>query len=415
MRNSLKEIEDLAEDKSYLGCHSDSPFMLKGNDMATKKICILGSTGSIGTQALELVNDLGIKVTGLSAQSSVNKMEEQIRRFLPAVVCMKEEKAASELRIRIKDTDTKVLSGEDGLIQLIHECDADTVLTSIVGIAGLKPTVEAIKLQKNIALANKETLVTGGKIVTALVKEYGVKLLPVDSEHSAIFQCLQDKNSAKSLDRIFLTASGGPFYGMRKDQLESVSVSDALNHPNWSMGNKITIDSATLMNKGLELIEAMWLFNLPPDKIEITVHRQSIVHSGVFFSDGALLAQLGVPDMKLPIQYALTYPFRRMPHSEPLTIEKMSTLTFDRPDDDTFKCLKAARIAASMGGLAPTYLNAANEIAVSLFLHNKIRFLDIGEIAMESINNIDNKLDYNLEDIFAADKIARQIVLEKYA
>ena len=383
--------------------------------MATEKLCILGSTGSIGTQTLELVDDLGIKVTALSANSNVDKMEKQIRRFSPSVVCMNDVHAAKDLRDRIKDTDTTVLSGEDGLVHLVHECQADTVLTSIVGIAGLKPTVEAIELHKNIALANKETLVTGGKIVTELVKENNVKLLPVDSEHFAIFQCLQDSNSALSLDRIFLTASGGPFYGLKKEQLEAVTVSDALNHPNWSMGNKITIDSATLMNKGLELIEAMWLFNLPPEKIEISVHRQSIVHSGVYFSDGALLAQLGVPDMKLPIQYALTYPYRRMAHSEPLTIERMSMLTFDRPDYDTFRCLKAAKEAAGMGGLAPTYLNAANEVAVSLFLQNKIKFLEIGDIAVDSINNIDNKLDYTLDDIFAADLIARQNVLSKYA
>lgn len=383
--------------------------------MATEKLCILGSTGSIGTQTLELINDLGIEVTALSANSNVKKMEDQIRRFNPPVVCMKDEYAASDLRDRIRDTGTKVFEGEEGLINLIHESQADTVLTSIVGIAGLKPTVEAIKLHKNIALANKETLVTGGKIVTELVKENNVLLLPVDSEHSAIFQCLQDTNSAKSLDKIFLTASGGPFYGLKREQLQTVTVSDALNHPNWSMGNKITIDSATLMNKGLELIEAMWLFNLPPERIEIAVHRQSIVHSGVYFTDGALLAQLGVPDMKLPIQYALTYPYRRAAHSEPLTIERMSNLTFDRPDYETFKCLKAAKEAASMGGLAPTYLNAANEIAVSLFLQDRIKFLEIGDIAMESIHNIDNKLEYNLDDIFAADLAARQNVLSKYA
>lgn len=398
-----------------MGCPSDSPFILKGNIMATKKLCVLGSTGSIGTQTLELVNDLGIEITALSANSNVKKMEEQVRCFAPPIVCMNDEQAASDLRDRIRDTNTKVLAGDKGLINLVHECQADTVLTSIVGIAGLKPTVEAIKLHKDIALANKETLVTGGKIVTELVKEYKVKLLPVDSEHSAIFQCLQDRESAKSLDRIFLTASGGPFYGLNKEQLEKVTVSDALNHPNWSMGNKITIDSATLMNKGLELIEAMWLFSLPPEKIEIAVHRQSIVHSGVYFTDGALLAQLGVPDMKLPIQYALTYPYRRMAHAEPLTIERMSTLTFDRPDYETFKCLKAAKIAASMGGLAPTYLNAANEVAVSLFLHGKIKFLQIGDIAMESIHNIDNKLDYTLDDIFAADLMTRQYVMSKYA
>ena len=382
--------------------------------MSTKKLCILGSTGSIGTQTLDIVNDLGIEVTGLTANSNVKRMEEQVRRFSPSYVCMREEAAASDLRVRISDRSTKVFSGESGLMEVIHSSDADTVLTSIVGIAGLKPTVEAIKLKKNIALANKETLVTGGSIITKMISEYGVSLLPVDSEHSAIFQCLQDKHSAQSLVGIFLTASGGPFFGMSREELAQVTLSDALKHPNWSMGSKITIDSATLMNKGLELIEAMWLFNLPPDRIEIAVHRQSILHSGVFFSDGALLAQLGVPDMKLPIQYALTYPDRRMPHSEPLTIEKMSCLTFEHPDMETFLCLKAAEIAAQKGGLAPTYLNAANEMAVSLFMEGRIGFLDIGEIAMQSIEDIPECMHYDLEDIFVADQISREKVLKKY-
>ena len=382
--------------------------------MATQKLCILGSTGSIGTQALDLVEDLGIRVNALSANSNVKKMEEQIRRFHPSVVCMTDSSAAADLKQRTSDTGTLILSGENGLIDMLYEGDADTVLTSVVGIAGLKPTLEAIRLHKTIALANKETLVTGGKIVTLLAEQNGVKLLPVDSEHSAIFQCLQDEKSALSLERIFLTASGGPFYGMSKEQLEHVNVSDALNHPNWNMGNKITIDSATLMNKGLELIEAMWLFGLPPEKIEISVHRQSIVHSGVYFSDGALLAQLGVPDMKLPIQYAFTYPFRKKAHSEQLTIEKMSSLTFERPDEETFLCLKAAKKAAAMGGTAPAYLNAANEVAVSLFLDNRIGFLDIGDIAMQSLEGIDNKTDYTIDDIFEADHTARQKVLSKY-
>ena len=382
--------------------------------MATQKLCILGSTGSIGTQALEIVDDLGISITALSANSNTKKMEDQIRRFNPSVVCMTDTDAAADLRQRVSDTGTRVLSGNQGLIDLLDLCDADTVLTSIVGIAGLRPTLEAIRLHKTIALANKETLVTGGKIVTTLAKENDVRLLPVDSEHSAIFQCLQDKNSALSLDRIFLTASGGPFYGKKKEQLKHVDVSDALNHPNWNMGNKITIDSATLMNKGLELIEAMWLFGLPPEKIEISVHRQSIVHSGVYFTDGALLTQLGVPDMKLPIQYAFTYPYRKGAHSDPLTIERMSNLTFERPDEDTFLCLKAAKKAASMGGTAPAYLNAANEVAVSLFLQNRIGFLDIGDIAMESLEDIDNKQDYTVDDIFEADLTARHRVISKY-
>ena len=382
--------------------------------MATDKLCILGSTGSIGTQALDIVEDLGIEITGLTANSNVGKMEQQVRRFHPAYVCMKDENAAHDLKIRIADTNTVVLSGEEGIIDVVSCAESDTVLTSIVGIAGLAPTVQAINLHKNIALANKETLVTGGKIITDLVKKSGVALLPVDSEHSAIFQCLQDKVSAHSLSGIFLTASGGPFFGKTSEELEHVTVHDALKHPNWSMGNKITIDSATMMNKGLELIEAMWLFGLPSDKITIAIHRQSILHSGVFFSDGALLAQLGVPDMKLPIQYALTYPKRLMPHSEPLTIDRMRQLTFDYPDYDTFLCLKAATIAAQRGGLAPTYLNAANEVAVALFMEGKIGFLDIGKIAMESIESIPEIPDFTLNDIFEADKDSRQKVLNIY-
>ncbi len=382
--------------------------------MATERLCILGSTGSIGRQALELVESLGIRVDALSANTNTTLLEAQIRRFKPAYVCMTDPLCAEDLAVRVKDQSTKVLAGIDGMLEMIHLCGSDTVLTSIVGIAGLRPTVEAIKLKKTIALANKETLVTGGKIVTGLVQEYGTRLLPVDSEHSAIFQCLQDQHSARTLSRILLTASGGPFFGKTRKELSSVSVEDALKHPNWSMGSKITIDSATLMNKALELIEAMWLFNLPPDRIDITVHRQSILHSGVYFSDGALLAQLGVPDMKLPIQYALTYPDRADPVSEPLTIEKMHLLTFERPDVETFNCLKAGIMAAELGGLAPTYLNAANEAAVDLFLHRKIRFLDIGEIAMEAVSSAKSKQDYSLEEIFEADRFARNRVYQKY-
>ncbi len=382
--------------------------------MATKRLCILGSTGSIGRQTLELVDSLDISVVALSAYKSVDLIEQQIRRFSPAYACLIDTGAAADLKTRVADTATVVLSGETGILEMIRLSDADTVLTSIVGIAGLRPTVEAIRLGKTIALANKETLVTGGKIVTGLVRQYGTKLLPVDSEHSAIFQCLQDVNSAKRLSKILLTASGGPFFGKTREELEHVTVSDALHHPNWSMGSKITIDSATLMNKALELIEAMWLFNLPPEKIEITIHRQSIFHSGVFFSDGALLAQLGVPDMKLPIQYALTYPDRALPVSDPLTIEKMHLLTFERPDTDTFMCLKAGIQAAKLGGLAPTYLNAANEVAVDLFLKEKIRFLDIGDIAMDALSNVPEKDEYTLQDIFEADRIARERVFQKY-
>lgn len=380
--------------------------------MSVKKLCILGSTGSIGTQALSLVEQLGITVKGLSASGNVRLMEEQIRRFHPDAVCMADSEAAEDLAARISDTDTKVLSGSEGMTELAASCDCDTVLNSVVGIAGLLPTLSAIEAGKDIALANKETLVTGGKLVTEKVCEKGVKLLPVDSEHSAIFQCLQDRYSAAKLSRILLTASGGPFWGMTREQLEKVTVQDALRHPNWSMGKKITVDSATMMNKAFELMEAMWLFGLPPEKIEITVHRQSILHSGVEFEDGALLAQLGVPDMRLPIQYALTYPDRMYCSEERLTIEKMAQLTFERPDMDTFTCLSAGIAAAAKGGLAPTAANAANEIAVQLFLDGRIGFLDIGDLVSDAVAKTPDVRSFTLDDILQCDAENRAKTLE---
>ena len=381
--------------------------------MSVKKLSILGSTGSIGTQALSLVDDLGIEITALSASRNSRLMEEQVRRFRPAVVCMADEDAARDLSVRIADLDTRVLSGERGMVELASGTECDTVLNSVVGIAGLLPTLAAIDAGKDIALANKETLVTGGQIVTAKVREKGVQLLPVDSEHSAIFQCLQDRHSAARLSRILLTASGGPFWGRTRDELASVTIADALNHPNWSMGKKITVDSATMMNKAFELIEAMWLFGMPPEKIEITVHRQSILHSGVEFEDGALIAQLGVPDMRLPIQYALTYPDRRYCSEERLTIEKMSSLTFERPDTDTFTCLAAGISAAEKGGLAPTAANAANEIAVQLFLDGKIGFLEIGDMVSEAVRETEEVSSVSLEDILDCDAEVRAKTLEK--
>ncbi len=381
--------------------------------MSVRKLCILGSTGSIGTQALSLVEGLGIEVTGLTASRNVQIMEDQVRRFRPAVVCMAEPDAARDLAVRISDTDTRVLSGPEGVVETASGSDCDTVLNSIVGIAGLLPTLAAIDAGKDIALANKETLVTGGKIVTEAVKRKGVKLLPVDSEHSAIFQCIQDQNSAKRISRILLTASGGPFWGMTKEQMASVTVADALNHPNWSMGKKITVDSATMMNKAFELMEAMWLFGLPPEKIVITVHRQSILHSGVEFVDGALIAQLGVPDMRLPIQYALTYPDRTFGSEERLTIEKMAHLTFERPDPNTFTCLGAGIRAAEKGGLAPAAANGANEVAVQLFLDGKIGFMEIGDLVSEAVSEASDREDITLGDILECDREIRVRTLER--
>ena len=383
--------------------------------MSVKKLCVLGSTGSIGKQALSLVDRLGIKVTALSAATNVELMEQQIRQFGPAYACMSDDAAAKELEVRVADTDTRVLVGTEGLKEIAAVSDCDTVLNSVVGIAGLVPTLSAIDAGKDIALANKETLVTGGRLVTDRIKEKGVRLLPVDSEHSAIFQCLQDSHSAAGLKRILLTASGGPFWGRKREELRDVTVADTLKHPNWSMGKKITVDSATMMNKAFELIEAMWLFGLDPDKIVITVHRQSILHSGVEFKDGALIAQLGVPDMRLPIQYALTYPERMECSQERLTIEKMAQLTFERPDYETFECLAAGTEAAKKGGLAPTAANASNEIAVQLFLDGKIRFLDIGEMVHEAVSNAVKVKDFTLEELLEYDHEIREKTLEKAA
>ena len=383
------------------------------DDMAVKKLCVLGSTGSIGKQALSLVDRLGIKVTALSAATNVDLLEEQIRQFSPDYACLSDEDAAKDLKIRVSDTSTRVLSGTEGLKDIAAVSDCDTVLNSVVGIAGLVPTLSAIDAGKDIALANKETLVTGGRLVTDRIKEKGVQLLPVDSEHSAIFQCLQDRHSAAGLERILLTASGGPFWGKKKDELRDVTVADTLKHPNWSMGRKITVDSATMMNKAFELIEAMWLFGLDPDNIVITVHRQSILHSGVEFKDGALIAQLGVPDMRLPIQYALTYPDRMECSQERLTIEKMADLTFERPDYDTFECLAAGTEAARIGGLAPTAANACNEIAVQLFLDGRIKFLEIGEMVHEAVENAVKVDDFTLEELLEYDREIRSKSLEK--
>ena len=373
-----------------------------------KKLIILGSTGSIGTQALEVARRDGYKVTALAAGSNIELLESQAREFGVQSVAVFNEQKAKDLKIKLADTDIKVLSGVEGVCE-IAEGDGDIVLNSIVGIAGLRPTLSAIDAGKTIALANKETLVTGGEIVNRKAREKGVKILPVDSEHSAIFQSLQGAPE-KSLKKILLTASGGPFFGKTRKDLENVTVKEALNHPNWSMGAKITIDSATLMNKGLEVIEAVHLFGISADNIEVLVHRQSILHSGVEFSDGAVIAQLGTPDMRLPIQYALTYPERSEHAFEHLSLTDIGTLTFQKPDTDTFRCLPLCIKAINEGGLAPTAVNGANEEAVRLFLEGKLKFLQIAELVEKALCCVNNKKEFTLEDILETDKQARKLV-----
>ncbi|MEE1053596.1 MAG: 1-deoxy-D-xylulose-5-phosphate reductoisomerase [Acutalibacteraceae bacterium] len=376
-----------------------------------KKIIILGSTGSIGTQALDIVRACPDKytVTALAAGSNSKLLEEQAREFGVKTVALFDENSARDLKTRLADTDIKVLSGANGVNE-VSSCDGEMVLNAIVGIAGLRPTLSAIDAGKTIALANKETLVTGGEIVNKRLKDTGVKLLPVDSEHSAIFQSLQGAPEG-SLKRILLTASGGPFFGKTRDELKNVTVKEALNHPNWSMGAKITIDSATLMNKGLEVIEAVHLFGVTASQIEVLVHRQSILHSAVELSDGAVIAQLGTPDMKLPIQYALTYP-ERGACFENLDLFKVGSLTFERPDYDTFELLNLCIEAINRGGLYPTAINGANEESVKLFLEGKINFLQIAELNRKAMERCINKTDFTVEDIFAADECARAVVRE---
>lgn len=373
-----------------------------------KKLIILGSTGSIGTQSLEVAKRSGYKVTALAAGSNIEVLEKQAREFKPLCVAVFNETAAKDLKLKLNDTDIKVLSGINGVCE-VAQGEGDIVLNSIVGIAGLRPTLAAIDAGKTIALANKETLVTGGEIVNRKAREKGVKILPVDSEHSAIFQSLQGAPE-NSLKKILLTASGGPFFGKTRKDLENVTVKEALNHPNWSMGAKITIDSATLMNKGLEVIEAVHLFGLPAKDIEVLVHRQSILHSAVELSDGAVIGQLGTPDMRLPIQYALTYPERSDYAFEKLDLFKVGTLTFQKPDLDTFRCLSLCIEAINQGGLAPTAVNGANEEAVRLFLEGKIKFLNIAELVEKALLSAENKKEFTLEDILETDYLARQLV-----
>ena len=369
-----------------------------------KRISILGSTGSIGTQTLDIVranNDL--EVVAIAASTSIEALEKQIREFKPKLVCAYNEKAARELKVRVADTDVKVVSGMDGLIECAVISEADIVVTAFVGMIGIRPTLEAIKSGKDIALANKETLVTAGHIVMKMAGEYNVKILPVDSEHSAIFQSLNGENR-KEIDKILLTASGGPFRGWTREQMKDVQVEDALKHPNWSMGKKITIDSATMVNKGLEVMEARWLFDVDLDHIQVVVQPQSIIHSMVEFEDGAVMAQLGTPDMRLPIQYALCYPDRRFLKGDRLDFHMLKQITFEEPDRKTFKGLPMAVEAARAGGSMPTVFNAANELAVRKFLQKKISFLDIYEIIGQSMSRHTAVKDPDLDQILEIEK-----------
>lgn len=375
-----------------------------------KNIVILGSTGSIGEQALEVARSGGYKVLGIAAGSNIEKLEEQAREFKVKAVGVFDDVKAKILADRLSDTDIEVFGGEEGVCR-VADIKADITLNSIVGIAGLKPTFAAIEAGNDIALANKETLVTAGELVNKAIREKGLRLLPVDSEHSAIFQSLQG-SPEKSLSKIILTASGGPFFGKTKEELLNVTAKDALKHPNWTMGAKITIDSATLMNKGLEVIEAVHLFGVSADDIEVVVHRQSIVHSAVEFSDGAVIAELGTPDMKLPIQYAFTYPERGELCCERLSLSKIGTLTFACPDFETFPCLKLCIDAIKAGGLKPAAANGANEEAVALFLDGKIKFLDIPRLVKAATDAETRTSAYTLDEVFDADKKARALVRE---
>ena len=375
----------------------------------TKNISLLGSTGSIGTQSLDVARMQGYNIKCLTANSNVAVIENQVREFKPDMVCMMQDNAAKELKAKIADTPTKVVSGMDGLIECATYDGADTVLNSVVGMVGLQPTLEAIKAKKTIALANKETLVAGGHLVTNLAKQEGVSILPVDSEHSAIFQAMQGSPRKEAVKKIILTASGGPFFGKTLAELENVKPADALKHPNWNMGAKITIDSATLMNKGLE---AKWLFDMPNDDIEIVVHRESVVHSAIVYRDNSVIAQLGVPDMRIPIQYALTYPERVPSPVDELSLTDYGKLTFFEPDYDTFKCINVCKDAINLGGLHPAAANGANEESVKLFLNGKIKFTDIAYLNNKAMKNAPEISDFTLQDVLDADHAARDFVLE---
>ena len=372
-------------------------------------ISLLGSTGSIGRQSLEVIAACGMRVAALTAKRDVDRLEEQCRQFKPSLAVMMDPAAAADLKTRLDDTDIRVASGPEGLVEAATLAEADTVLTAVVGMVGLVPTLAAVRQGKRIALANKETLVCAGELVMDGAEQYGAEIVPVDSEHSAIFQCLQGSKDRGEVKRLILTASGGPFWGWDKERIASATIEQALNHPNWSMGAKITVDSATLMNKGLEFIEAMRLYHMPPEKISIVVHRESIIHSMVEYCDNAVLAQMGVPDMRLPIQYALTWPSRTQAVAKPLDLLTCPPLTFHAPDYEAFPCLSLALEAARTGGTATAVLNGANEAAVGLFLAGKIPFGDIARRVERALAGVPVVQSPTLEDVLAADEAARAL------
>ena len=376
-----------------------------------RTLCVLGSSGSIGQQTLKVAEHCGHEVAAITVNRSVELAEAQARRFQPRLAVAADEGAAADLRVRLADTGVRVLSGQEGLLEAAFLPEADTVVTAMVGVAGLKPTLAAIDAGKRIALANKETLVCAGELVMERAKRTGAEIVPVDSEHSAIFQCLQGCRDRREVRRLIITASGGPFYGKTREELSHVTREQALKHPNWTMGAKITIDSATLMNKGLEFIEAMRLYSMPPERIQIVVHRESIIHSLVEFEDGAILAQLGSADMCLPIQYALTWPERTAGPARPLDLLSCPALTFQEPDPETFRCLALALNCAERGGTSTAVLNGANEAAVALFLEDKIGFLDIPRLVERALERVSLVDEPTLEDIFEADRAAREAVM----
>lgn len=378
-----------------------------------KNISVLGSTGSIGVQSLDVAEKAGFGVLALSANSDVKTIEEQIRKFQPKMAALADENAAKELKTKVADTNTVILGGEQGVCECAAVSGADTVIDAIVGLAGLRPALTAVNAGKDLALANKEALVAGGHLVLDAVKEKGVRLLPVDSEHSAIFQCLQGKPTNKALKKIILTASGGPFFGKKREELANMKAADALKHPTWQMGAKITIDSASMFNKGLELIEAHFLFGMEPDKIDVLVHRESIIHSLIEYDDNSVIAQLGVSDMRIPIQYALTYPERYPSPVKELDLADVAALTFYKPDLETFDCLGICKEAIAGGGLFPAAVNSANEEANCLFRENKIGFLQLGDLIRTAFAVTPDKKDFSLDDVYETDKLARQAVIEK--
>ena len=379
----------------------------------SKTISILGATGSIGRQTLDVAEQLGLRVAALTAHSNVERLEAQARQFRPRLAVLTDEAAARDLAVRLRDTDTKVLGGPEALVEAAVCPEADTVVTAVVGMVGLKPTLAAIREKKRIALANKETLVCAGQLVMDAADASGAEIVPVDSEHSAIFQCLQGCADRREIRRLILTCSGGPFCGQTAEEVGRKTKADALRHPNWTMGPKITVDCATLMNKGLEVIEAMRLYRLPLEQVSVVIHRQSIVHSLVEFRDGAILAQLGTPDMRLPIRYAMTWPNRADSPAEPLDLLSCPPLTFAQPDREAFPCLRLAEEAAEEGGTACAILNGANEEAVGLFLAEKIGFSDIPRLVEAARAAVAVQQDPSLEDILAADQAARQAVLAR--